>query len=140
MKPNRPVVASEDARPSKLVHVLLVEDSADAAEGLELLLSVNGYHVLTASTGENALAGLAKFKPDIAILDIHLPGLDGCGVASLVRRSPVMKGVPLIAVSGYTPEQVAQKFSPPDQFDHYLIKPADPVLLLALLQTVMVKN
>ena len=88
---------------SSRVHVLLVEDNADAAESLD-----NGYHVLTAPTGEEALASLGQFKPDVAILDIHLPGLDGCGVASLFRRSPVMKIVPIIAKqAGIPPGEIA---------------------------------
>jgi CheY-like chemotaxis protein len=66
--------------------VMVVDDLADAAESLALLVQMNGYRVTVARTGEEALALAAQVPPDVAILDLRMPGLDGWEVARKLRE------------------------------------------------------
>jgi PAS domain S-box-containing protein len=122
--------AEEPARtsgsaPRRSLRVLVVDDSEDTAEMMTVLLEMDGHEIQSAHSGPAALAAAAAFRPDVVILDIGLPGLDGYQVAQRLREDPVLKEVTLIAASGYGQPADLQR-SREAGFDRHLVKPVDP--------------
>lgn len=117
------------ASPGRPARVLVVDDNTDAADTLGELLRANGHDVRLANDGPAALAAVAGFSPDVAILDIGLPTMDGYELArELKRREPA--GLKLIALTGYgtaTDRERAERAG----FDEHLTKPVDPAAILA---------
>ena|SRR5688572_20213002 len=113
--------------------ILLVEDHADAREALQALLELEGYEVLTAAEGLAALDIARTKHPDIALIDIGLPGLDGYEVA---RRLRAMDGFrpTLVALTGYSQPQ-DRRDAEAAGFDAHLVKPVDPADLTRVLAT-----
>jgi PAS domain S-box-containing protein len=112
--------------------VLVVEDSADARLGLQLLLQQSGHSVETAVDGQDGLAKLRRFRPDVALIDVGLPGMDGYELARMARSQPETRDIRLIAITGYG--QAADKHRALDAgFDLHLAKPVDPLALQELL-------
>lgn len=102
--------------------ILVVEDDDDSREGLRLLLEASGYRVETAATGPDGLQKLVVGKPDTAIVDIDLPGMNGYEIARRARRVPELRGVRLIALTGYGREK--DRAAAHDAgFDLHLTKP-----------------
>jgi PAS domain S-box-containing protein len=111
--------------------VLLIEDNRDAREMFRMMLELAGHEVLEAEEGLSGLEMLRKERPDIAIIDVGLPGLDGYEVARRFRAEPGGKLMLLVALTGYgTPE--ARERSRLAGFDHHLTKPVDPETLQQL--------
>jgi CheY-like chemotaxis protein len=81
--------------------VLVVDDNADAADSLAILLRMAGCQVEVAYDGSETLELASSFKPDVVLLDIGLPGMDGYEVARKLREMPEMKEIVLVAVTGY---------------------------------------
>ncbi|CAH2809321.1 MAG: Multidomain signal transduction protein including CheB-like methylesterase, CheR-like methyltransferase and BaeS-like histidine kinase [uncultured Caballeronia sp.] len=102
--------------------VLLVDDSVDAAEAMSMLLETLGHEVRVMHDGPSALAMVDDFAPEVVILDIGLPGMDGFEVAREMRTCAVTKTVLLIALTGYGAESDKQKARDAG-FDHHLVKP-----------------
>ena len=75
-------------------------------------------------TGPTALAAALADRPDVILLDIGLPGLDGFEVAKRIRQEPLLHDIVLVAVTGYRPAEDRQRMQEAG-FDHYLVKPAD---------------
>ena len=118
----------EDTRPCR---VLLVDDNADLLEMLRLLVSGWGHPAHVATDGSAALQAILDFRPEIAVLDIGLPGLDGYQVAQRVRAR-LGQRIRLVAMTGYgQPEDRSRALEA--GFDRHLVKPVDPAQLLALL-------
>ena len=112
--------------------VLLVEDNADAAEGMMMLLELRGHRVEVAHDGITAIALAAISKPDVLLVDIGLPGIDGYEVARRVRRDPQIAHVVLVALTGYgRAEDKRRAFEA--GFDHHLTKPVALDALNALM-------
>jgi PAS domain S-box-containing protein len=114
------------------LRVLVVEDSPDAAESLRMLLEEYGHEVEVASTGQEGVRAAARWRPQVVICDIGLPGMDGFAVAAAIRRFPPTAAARLIALSGYGQDADKQK-GRESGFDEYLTKPADPAALRAML-------
>ena len=116
--------AAMPAAAGSRLRVMLVDDNADAAESLRMLLDVHGHDVRTAATGHDALDLAHEFVPHVAFVDIGLPGLDGYEVARRLRARP--DGVPalLVAVSGYGRDEDKRRARDAG-FDHHLTKPVD---------------
>ncbi|HEX9818360.1 MAG TPA: PAS domain S-box protein [Methylomirabilota bacterium] len=112
--------------------VLIVEDGADARESLRLLLEHAGHLVETAEDGPNGLMKLAAFRPDVALIDVGLPGLDGYTLARLARRHPETSGIRLVAVTGYGQAEDRERALAAG-FDLHVTKPVDPATLRDLL-------
>jgi len=106
------------------LRVLVVDDNVDAAQSLGDLLKAYGHDVRTAHTGPNAVAAASDFNPDVVLLDIGLPELNGYEVARRIRQQPTPKKAVLVAMTGYGQESDRQK-SQEAGFDHHLVKPAD---------------
>lgn len=112
--------------------VLLIEDNRDARETFRMMLELAGHQVLEAEEGRKGLELLKAELPDIAVIDVGLPGLDGYQIASSFRKEPASNQVMLVALTGYgTPE--ARERSRAAGFDHHLIKPIDPDVLRDLM-------
>ena len=113
--------------------ILIVEDNADARDALRVLLELDGHAVEAAGEGQEALE-LARAKdPDIALVDIGLPGIDGYEVARRVRARDARRPV-LIALTGYGQPEDRRRAAEAG-FDEMLVKPVDPTALAELLAT-----
>jgi two-component system CheB/CheR fusion protein len=119
--------ASPDGR-----RVLIVEDNPDAGESLALILRRKGMEVQIATDGGTALRALALSAPDVVLLDIAMPGMDGYEVARRIRQQTALDHVTLIALTGFAQEADRERCRQAG-FDHHLVKPADPDILEALL-------
>ncbi|HEX6903217.1 MAG TPA: ATP-binding protein [Thermoanaerobaculia bacterium] len=134
-----PRAAEPDARPeapvpspARPLRILVVDDNEDTAEMMSLLLELEGHDVQVAHSGPSALEAAAARRPDVIVLDIGLPGLDGYQVAQRLRQDPAFKDVILIAASGYG-QEADRRRSWEAGFDHHLVKPVDPGELRRLL-------
>ncbi len=114
------------------LRIMVVDDNADAAVTLEMLLRAAGHEVLTESTASGAIERARVTTPQVFLLDIGLPDMDGKTLARQLRTIPELAHAVLIAVSGYGQEQDQQN-SFAAGFDHHLVKPVDSAKLLALL-------
>jgi CheY-like chemotaxis protein len=123
-----------DSIPSlKLVgRILVVDDNRDSAESLAALLKLNGNTTRTAFDGLNALELGATFRPDVVLLDIGLPGLNGYDVARKIREQPWGSGIVLIALTGWGKEEDRRR-STEAGFNSHLVKPVEFFQLNTLL-------
>jgi CheY-like chemotaxis protein len=114
--------------------VLVVDDNVTSAQSLAVVLKLEGHDVQVAHDGGLALEAVRSFRPDVVLLDIGLPGMDGYEVARRLRQEPgLAAGIALlVAVTGYA-EDEARRRSREAGFDHHLVKPVDPDGVLALL-------
>jgi CheY-like chemotaxis protein len=99
-----------------------------------MLLSQAGHALELAHSGPEGIETARRFKPDVVLCDIGLPGLDGYGVARLLRQEPAAHGMYLIAVSGYG-QEADQRRALDEGFDAYLTKPIDLKKLERILTT-----
>ncbi len=114
--------------------VLVVDDNVDTAESLTMLLRLKGHEVLVANDGPAALKAAQSFAPEVVLLDIGLPGLDGYQVATQLRRRRRTARSLLVALTGYGQEE-DRRLAKQAGFDHHLTKPVDPQLIYDLLAT-----
>jgi CheY-like chemotaxis protein len=113
-------------------HVLIVEDNDDAREMLRTLLELWHHTVEEATDGPGGIEAALRFKPEIAIIDVGLPGLDGYEVARYLRASAGVKRPLLIALTGYGSPKDALRAREAG-FDAHLVKPVDPGRLAEVL-------
>lgn len=119
-----PSQGSETTGAARQLRVLIVDDLVDAAESMALLLRKFGHEVRTVYDGISALSAAEEFFPDVVLLDLALPKLDGFQVATRLRQSPQMQRVCLIALSGYGRESDIAR-SKQVGCDYHLLKPAN---------------
>ncbi len=112
--------------------VLVVDDNTDAAESIAMLLRLWGHRVRVAYTGPEALRAAEEYQPDVAFLDIGLPGMDGYEVARRLRQQPTFQRTVLAAVTGYGQEDDRRR-SAEAGFNHHLTKPVAPEALQKIL-------
>ena len=112
--------------------LLLVDDNVDAVESLAVLLRSDGHEVRTAHDAASALALVESFRPDLVVLDIGLPGMNGYELAQRIRARPELGAPTLVALTGYG-QQEDRKRARAAGFDHHFIKPADVNALQRLL-------
>jgi two-component system, sensor histidine kinase len=115
--------ASVTEAPQSKRRVMIVDDSVDGAESMSVLLEMLGHEVRVVYDGASALAAAPGFRPEVVILDIGLPDLDGYHVARALRAQPESAGALLIALTGYGQEADRQRTRAAG-FDHHLVKPA----------------
>ena len=120
---------------AKALRVLVADDNRDSAESLGMLLELCGHEVFLAHTGVDALSVAADRKPDAALLDIGMPGMNGYEVAAHVRREPWGKSMTLIAITGWGQED-NKRMAREAGFDHHLTKPMDTAVLEKLLSDI----
>ena len=121
------------AQPRKLLYV---EDNDDARAVMSEMLRLSGYEVVEAATGAAALAAVAQQRPDVIVMDIGLPDMNGYEVARQVRQMPSLHSVPIIALSGYG--QHRDKIAGTQAgFSAHLVKPVDPEELTRTVEAVL---
>lgn len=118
------------------LRILLAEDNADAADSLRMLIQLYGHEVQVARTGPAALELAMAFRPQVLLLDIGLPGMDGYQVAMRLREMPEFRDVMICALTGFTPSEADQQHQQETGFNHYYVKPVDLQVLLKLFKTV----
>jgi PAS domain S-box-containing protein len=118
------------------LRILVVEDNIDSADSLNLLLRLYGHDAQVARTGPAALEMASTFRPDVILLDIGLPGMDGYRVARRLREKPEFKTVTLCALTGFTPSEADRQRQQKTGFDHYYVKPLKLETLFKPLKTV----
>jgi signal transduction histidine kinase/DNA-binding response OmpR family regulator len=112
--------------------VLIVDDNTDAAHSLAMLMEVSGHETHLCYDGQSALTEAQEFQPDVVLLDIGLPGLDGLEVARRLRAMTLSPRPMLVALTGYGQNDDVRR-SKEAGFDHHLVKPTDPQTLIALM-------
>jgi PAS domain S-box-containing protein len=122
METHRP--ADEQASLRRHARVIVVEDNPDAAESLGMLLELLGHHVRITTNGPSALDLARASPPDMMLVDIGLPGMNGYELARLVRRDPLLAEVVLVALTGYG-GQNDHDAALAAGFDHHVVKPID---------------
>jgi CheY-like chemotaxis protein len=129
--------ADETARTFR---VLIVDDNIDAAQTLSALLEIAGHQTMVAHDGDQGLRITKQFNPEVIFLDIGMPGMNGYEVARAVRKTPDMKTVVIIALTGWGAEQ-DRELSKEAGFNAHLTKPASLAsvnFLLSKIDTVSV--
>jgi CheY-like chemotaxis protein len=111
--------------------VLLIEDAADAREMLRMTLQLAGHEVFDAADGVRGLEMLNLVHPDVGIIDIGLPRMDGYQVATRIRAQPHGRDMLLLALTGDGPFNASRSMQ--HGFDHHLVKPVDQDFLTGLL-------
>jgi PAS domain S-box-containing protein len=105
--------------------ILIIEDNQDAARSIQMLLELAGHRVKTANTGSEGIQAAEQFRPEMVLCDIGLPGLDGYAVARQLRKQSELKGICLVAISGYG-QEADQLRARNAGFDVHLTKPISP--------------
>jgi PAS domain S-box-containing protein len=117
--------AAEVPRPTQAPsRILVVDDNQDAADSLAMMLALDGHEVRQTYAGAPALACLREFRPDVILLDIGLPGMDGYEVARRIREEPDGANIRLIALTGYGQESDKSRTRAAG-FDEHLVKPVE---------------
>ena len=110
--------------------ILVVEDQEDNRQIIRDLLSATDYEIMEAESGEVALEAVAKQRPDLILMDIQLPGMDGYEVTRRIKADPALRSIPIIAVTSYALSGEEQKARAAG-CDEYVPKPYSPRQLLA---------
>ena len=126
MSPSLPAGAAPRAR------ILLVDDNVDATSIMRIMLELDGHEVRVLNEGAGAVAAVRAFRPDLVLLDIGMPGMDGYEVARQLRADGGEATPMLVAVTGFGRAGDAHR-SREAGFDHHLAKPVDREALQALI-------
>ena len=118
--------------------ILLVEDHEDNRRIVRDLLTPSGYEVIEALTGEDGVAMADSHRPDLILMDIQLPGLDGYEATRRIKANPALRAIPIIAVTSYalSGDDVKAREA---GCDAYVTKPYSPRALLAKIREYMPK-
>jgi CheY-like chemotaxis protein len=136
---SQPLSKERDEHSGTGWRVLVVDDNVDSADSIAMLLQVSGHEVRVAYSGQEALETAAEYQPDIVLLDIGLPGMDGYEVARRLRAHAQLEKVKLIAVTGYG--QDADRLQSQEAgFDYHLVKPVDAQKLQDVLVELMAQK
>ncbi|WP_053572196.1 response regulator [Caballeronia cordobensis] len=127
-----PVADVVPLRRKRHARVLVVDDSVASTESLKIFLEMHGYEVQCTHDGISALALARQFVPQVAVLDIGLPGMNGYELATAIRAENSLRDCLLIALSGYGQDDDLRN-SRSVGIDHHLIKPADLTSLVELI-------
>ena len=119
---------SSEAKSNGRLRIVVVDDNADAADTLAEMLRASGHDVDTAYDGVSAIGAVDSYRPDIVLLDIGLPRLNGYDVGRKIRGSDPEGRIVLVAVTGWGQDEDRRR-SQQAGFDHHLVKPVDPVSL-----------
>ena len=128
--PGRVAAGSEGPK----YRVLIADDNRDVTEVFEIMLTMMGHTVESAHDGIEAVEKAAGFHPDVIILDIGMPGLNGYDAARRIRETDTGKKAVLIAITGWG-DAKDKRQSDEAGFNHHLVKPVDPLALAELLNS-----
>ena len=131
----RPEFGAAEAPAEECGHgrVLLVEDNTDARDAVAALLRAQGFEVVEARDGEEALAAALEHRPDVVVMDLDMPGKSGLDVAREIRAHPQVRDLALVALSGHG-QQSDKDETRRAGFDAHLLKPASPEALVAAIE------
>ena len=132
LPPSVESVAKECNIQSPPRRILVVDDNEDSAESLAQLLEFNGHRVERAHDGLGALDAVAQFDPDVVLLDVGLPKMDGYEVCQAIRRNKSRRRPLVIALTGWGQDNDRRK-SMEAGFDHHLVKPVSFDVVMQLL-------
>ena len=121
---NRNKVSSEDQPIEPKFLILVVDDSADNVAMISLFLQQQGYRVVTAGNGEDAIAIATQMIPNLILMDINLPALDGLGATRRIREIDGLRDVPIVAITAFGTEGF-QRAAYDAGVSGYLTKPID---------------
>ncbi|MFP5349832.1 MAG: PAS domain S-box protein [Gammaproteobacteria bacterium] len=127
-----PVVRAASPHKGHALRIVVADDNADALEALALMLRLEQHDVWTAADGETALQLFLEYRPDVLLLDIGMPGLDGLELARRVRAHDAGKNVRLVAITGWGQKEDRMRALAAG-FDAHLVKPVDADALLRVL-------
>ena len=116
--------------------ILVVEDQKDDRQIIRDMLAATDYEIAEAEDGEQALAAVAKERPDLILMEIQLPTIDGYEAMRRIRTDPALLSIPIIAVSSYAPSGEEQKARAAG-CDDFVAKPYSPRQLLAKIRQYM---
>lgn len=118
--------------------VLLVEDSEDTREIYTVILEHHGYRVLGEANGADGITTARAARPDVIVMNVSLPGIDGLAAAQILKHDPATSDIPIIACTAFIHEDGA---GPAEAAgcESYLEKPCDPSRLLAEVERLMVR-
>jgi PAS domain S-box-containing protein len=131
-KPSEPTKEDEPAVPRSSLRILIVDDNRDGANSLAMLLRIMGNDTHTAYDGQEGVEVSGQVRPDVVLLDIGLPKLNGYEACRRIREQSWGKNVVLIAVTGWGQEEDRRR-SHEAGFDHHMVKPVEPQALMKLL-------
>jgi signal transduction histidine kinase/CheY-like chemotaxis protein len=123
--PSKPAAEPAAKAKPRSRRVLLVDDNVDSREMYGLILQADGHVVFQAADGDDALSMFRRMRPEVAVVDIGLPGMDGYEVARRIRADPQGHDIKLIALTGYGQPEDRER-SRAAGFDRHLVKPASP--------------
>ncbi len=110
---------------SAKLRVLVVDNNHAFVKTMGWMLELLGYDVRLSYNGPEAIEVAKNFLPNIVMIDIGLPGMDGCEVCRVMREEPGLQQTVFIAQTGWAPEECQKLFSGTENFDHYIVKPVD---------------
>ena len=132
-----PPLSNKVSQPAKLVEpkflILVVDDSADNVAMISLALQTQGYRVVTANNGEDAVTVAAHTMPNLILMDINLPTLDGLGAARRIRETDALREVPIVAITAFGTEGF-QRAAYDAGLSGYLTKPFSPLQIYSLIK------
>jgi len=123
-------------RGGALPKILLVEDFDDTRLMMKMWLVKNGYRVVEAETGEEAVALAQQEKPDLIIMDVMMPGMNGLDATQRIREDQALSRTPIVAVSAYGAEEY-RGLALNAGCDEYVSTPFDPKVLAELIETLL---
>ncbi len=126
-----PHTVSVDRAPTRL-RILVADDNEDAAATLAMILEILGHEVRTANDGAAAVTAAAAFRPEVVLLDIGMPKLNGYEACARIRAAPWAAAVTLVALTGWGQDEDRRR-SREAGFDHHLVKPVHPAAIEKLL-------
>jgi len=130
--PQQDAPAAPDVPVPSALRIMLVDDNVDAAQLLAMFLEANGFDVIVEHDAVRALALAERETPDVCLLDIGLPGMDGNELARRLRQLPHMRAALLVAITGYGRQQ-DRDTALAAGFDHHFVKPVSFDQLLGIL-------
>jgi len=129
------LIRAESHETPTALRVLAVDDNKDSADSLAMMLRYMGAKAQTAYDGPSAIEAIKESRPAIVVMDLGMPGMDGCEAARLIRQDPDIQRVLLVALTGWGQEEDRRR-SKEAGFDHHLVKPVDVDALQTLLASV----
>ena len=119
--------------------VLLIEDEPASRKLATLVLSSGGHQVVDTTSAEEAIQAVSKSQPQIILLDLALPGMDGLALARRLKNDPLTRHIPVIAVTSY-PERFSREEAFRAGCDAYIVKPIDTRTLSGQIEAVAGKT
>jgi CheY-like chemotaxis protein len=133
-RPRPREAAARAPEPVSRRRILIVDDNQDSAESLALLLGLVGHETHVVHDGLEGLAAAERLQPDVVLLDIGLPNLNGYEVGRRIREQPWGREMVLVAVTGWGQQEDRER-SREAGFTSHMVKPVDPAVLMKLLES-----